>query len=74
MHINYRAKLLPGQQLVRHQKYYEFYLPISSGDGIKQKYTKIPNAKSTAAGTSMANCNGKMKNVQTNMRKSISET
>ena len=51
----------------------KFYLPISSGDGIKQKYIKIPNAKSTAAGTSMANCNGKMKNVQTNMRKSISE-
>lgn len=37
----------------------KFYLPISSGDGIKQKYIKIPNAKSTAAGTSMANCKWK---------------
>lgn len=35
------------------------YSPISSGDGIKQKYIKMPNANNTTAGTSIAYCNEK---------------
>jgi len=50
--------------LRRGVNYKEFYLPISSGDGIKQKYIKIPNANNTEAGTSIANCKEKMGKVQ----------
>ena len=35
-------------------------LPIWSGEGIKQKNTRIPNANNTPAGTSMAYCNKKI--------------
>ena len=39
-------------------------LPIWSGEGIKQKNIRIPNANNTTAGTSMAYCNKKKRYAQ----------